>query len=459
MKKTHNIIWSLLALFFMMACEKDEKLVTYPQSTPVLDQAVVAEQSIVYGDSITLDVSISDEVTPLSTLEVHVVINNVVETSESIRTKDHQADVHRRYAIPFVPGRSDNASVKVYLSAINVDGYTRDSIINTTIAKRPVIDYVWLVPKTGTSYKLSLTDAEKYLYYSSGMNYGNSVSYWLSTKVDKFNKVDWSGIVFGKVGDGIGVITKGSDDNRITSTDETLVGISNVTFDAFNFTSQVGGKLLEPVTTLDINTDLQPATVGGKEMRTGNIFFGKDLEITFTGMGDLTKNLPPDYFEVTGANTAKFLRNNAIYKVYYYSDHQYLFVEPQWDVTYPEVLWMCGTGFGKPQAPYEATASWNWNTPFDYLPAVNVSPGVYQVTVYGKNTTGATRGTFDFKFFYQHTWGSLGVTEIDATKYTLTSPFIGEADGNVNAGLDPLEGVFRFTLNMNNKTITVDQIN
>ncbi len=42
------------------------------------------------------------------------------------------------------------------------------------------------------------------------------------------------------------------------TTDPTLVGISKFTFDALKFTVQVGGKLLEPVTTLDINADLSP---------------------------------------------------------------------------------------------------------------------------------------------------------------------------------------------------------
>jgi len=459
MKKLHKILLPTLAAFFAMACEKDEHLVTYPESYPVLDQAVVAENTVTYGDSITLDVSISDKGTPLSTLEVQVVVNNSLLTFESIRTKGNQADVHRRYSIPFTPNMVDNAPVKVYLSSINVDGYTTDSIIHTATAKRPVINELWIVPKTGASYKLPLTDPENYTYYASGMTYGNSISYWLATKVDKFNKVDWTGLVFGKVGDGIGIVKQGTEENRISVTDETLVGINNITFDAFQFVPTVGGKLLEPVTTLDIDIDLQPSSVGGKDMRTGNIFFGENLEVTFSGITDLATNLPPDWFEVTGATTAKFLGLNAIYKVYYDITDHYLYVEPQWEVHYPDVMWICGTGFGKPQAPYAATSSWNWNTPLDYAPARNVSPGVYQVTVYGLNTAGATRGSFDFKFFYQHTWGTLGVTEIDATTYTLSAPFISEADGNVNAGVDPLEGVFRFTLNMNDKTITVDKLN
>ncbi len=122
----------------MTPCEKDEHMVTYPESYPVFDQAEVAESDITYGDSITVSVAVSDKGTPLSTLELQVVVNNELIASESIRTKGNSAEVNRRYGVPFVANRPDNAPVKVYLSSINVDGYTTDTILNTT-AMRPEI--------------------------------------------------------------------------------------------------------------------------------------------------------------------------------------------------------------------------------------------------------------------------------------------------------------------------------
>ena len=105
-----------------------------------------------------------------------------------------------------------------------------------------------------------------------------------------------------------------------------------------------------------------------------------------------------------------------------------LYVEPQPDVIFPEALWICGTGFGRPSAPYEVTSSWNWNTPFDYAPARLVSDGVYQVTIYGQNTDGGSGfGTLDFKFFYKRGWWD-AAHEIDAAQYTVTAPFFGRTD-------------------------------
>lgn len=460
MKKITKIFLIALASAYMISCQNDEHLVTYPESFPVFDQAEVDESIITYGDSITVSVGISDKGTPLSTLEIQVVLNNELLTSESIRTKGNSAEVTRRYGVPFVANRPDNASVKVYLSSINVDGYTTDTILRTTTAMRPEIKELWIVPTVGKTYRLSLADTANLVYFGNGMTYGPTVTYRIATKLDKFSKVDWSGLVFGKVGDGIGVIDQSGD--PITDSDPTLVGISEITFDALKFTSHVGGKLLEPVTTLDINTELTPVVMAGKDFLEGNIYFGEGVEVTFTGLADLQKSLPPDYFEITGANTATFQGKNAIYKAYYYKDGEYLYVEPQPDVIFPDALWICGTGFGRPSAPYEVTSSWNWNSPFDYAPAMLVSDGVYQVTIYGLNTDGGFGfGTLDFKFFYKRGWWD-AAHEIDAADYAVTAPFFGRTDvgntGNINAGTAPLEGIFKVTLDMNAKTINIETI-
>jgi hypothetical protein len=462
MKKMTKIILFALASISLVACMKDQTLVTYPKSYPVFSKAQVAESTITYGDSISIAVNISDNITPLSTLEIQVVVNNEVDTSQSIRTKGNSVELNKKYPVPFVANRPDNAKVKVYLSSINVDGWTTDTIISTTIAKRPIINEIWFVPTSGQTYKLNLTDAANLIYYTGGMNFGTTVSYRLATKIDKFKKVDWSGLVFGKVGDGVGLIDQSGD--PITSTDATLVGISEITFDALKFEVKVGGKLLEPITTLDINTDLSPIVMGGNNFLGGNAYLGEGVEVTFTGLTDLTNSLAPDYFEVTGTNTAKFLGKTALYRAYYYSAGNYLYIEPQTTVIYPDALWLCGTGFGRPSTPYVTTASWNWNSSFDYAPCRLVSTGVYQVTVYLSNAdkggTSAGYGTFDCKFFYQRGWGS----ETEANTYTITpSPFFGRTDtgnvGNLNGGSTTFDGVYRITIDMNAKTINLVKVN
>lgn len=463
MKNMRKILLIALAVLLINSCKKDQTLVTYPKSFPVFEQAQVAETAIVYGDSITLNVNLSDKVTPLSTLEVQVVVYNKVLSTESIRTKGNNATVSKKYAVPFGAYRPDNAFVKVYLSSINVDGWTTDTIISTTRAKRPEIEGIWLVPTKGKTYKLDLIDSANLLYYASGMDFEDTVRYLLATKIDKFKKIDWSGLVFGKVDDGIGLVTQIGD--ILTSGDATIVGISEFTFDALKFEVKVGGKLLEPIIALDVNNDLPPIVMDGKNFLGGNVYLGEGVEITFTGLTNLQNSIAPDYFEITGTNTAKFRGKTGMYKAYFYSPGSYLYIEPQPNAIYPNVLWMDGTGFGRPSTPYVTTASWNWNSPLDYAPCRQISSGVYQVTVYGKNTdNGSGWGTFDFKFFHQRGWfNAKGVNEeINATTYTIISsaPFVSRAsDGNVNGTTTPFEGVFRITVDVNAKTINLLKIN
>lgn len=465
MKNSIKVLLIALATFSLTTCKKENLLVTYPESYPKIDQAHVVESTITYGDSITLNVSVSDKVAPLSTLEIQVVVNNEVIKTESARTKGNSASIVKKYHVPFVANRPDNAEVKIYLSSINVEGYQSDTILNTTKAKRPEIKELWVVPIKGTSYKLELTDSVNLIYHSSGMDYGTTVSYFLATKINKFKKVDWSGLVFGKVGEGIGLVSQIAD--SLTTVDGTLTGISEMTFDALKFEVRVSGKLLEPITTLDINTDLKPVVMDGKNFLASNVYLGKDVEVTFTGLTDMPNSIAPDFFEVTGTNKAKFLGNTGLYKAYYYSDANYLYIDPQPTAHYPDVMWMDGTGFGRPSSPYVTTASWNWNSPFDYAPCNQIAPGIYQVTVYGKNTdNGSGWGTFDFKFFHQRGWfNSEGKNEeIDASKCTIisSSPFVARAsDGNVNGTTTAFEGVFRITVDVNEDpiTITLEKIN
>lgn len=464
-KYIKHIIFIALAAGFW-ACTDDDKVVRYPDSTPSIDQAVVTENEITYGDSIHLQVDVSDKVAPLSTLKVEVVVNEDVVTSEVVRTKGNQASINKSYHVPFEANRPDNATVEVHLTAINVSGIENKMVVSSTIAKRPVINELYIVPDLGSgpTVKLELANADSLLYKANGLIYGTSFNYKLATKLDRFKRIDWSGMVFGKVGDGIGLIDQTGE--SINATDATLVGISEFTFDALNFTSHLGGKLLEPVIALDVMADLPPnppSLINNTDFRGGDVYFGENMEVTFSGITtDLANSISPDYFEVTGPSTAKFLGKTGLYKAYFLTTANYLYIEPQPETIYPDALWICGTGFGRPSAPYEATASWNWNSPLDYMPCRLIAPGIYQATMYCKNTPntdGNKYGTLDFKFFHKRGWWD--EHEEWGVNYTVSPPFLGPSDTNGNINVlseEVVDGVYRITLNQNDMTITAEKL-
>jgi len=444
-----------------MACTNEDIVVRYPASTPKIDTAIVTETQITYGDSIHLKLTVSDKVAPLSTLLVRVVVNNEVVASETIRTKGNSAGFKRTYGVPFVANRPDNAAVKIYLTETNVTGIVKDSIVSTTIAKRPVMTDLWLVTDgVSKGKKLTLTDPTNLIYTISGLTFGTSIDYKIATKVKgPFNSIDWSGLVFGKVGNVIGLVD--STGTSINSTDAKLVGISDFTFDALMFTSKVGGKLLEPATTLNVNLDLPAIVLSSTNFRGGNVYLGENVVVTFTGITtDLANSISPDYFQVTGTNTAKFLGKTGLYKAYFLISANYLYIEPQPETVAPNVLWICGANFGRPSSPYTTTSSWNWNSPLDYAPCRLISSGIYQVTIYANNVIGTDGfGGFNFKFYDQRGW--VGVEET-SSNYTVSLPLVSRVDpnniGNIS-GPVAFDGVYQITLNQNDKTIKAIKLN
>lgn len=467
MKIINKYLAIISLLIGVFSCTNEDIVVTYPSSIPQIDTAKVTETTITYGDSIHLKIATSDKIAPLSTILIRVVVNNDIVASETVRTKGNQSSFTRAYHVPFVANRPDNAAVKVYLTLTNVSGIEKDSIVNSTIAKRPIITNFYLVPDfgQGATSKLTLVNADSLIYTATGLLLSTSFSYKIATKINAFKRIDWTGLVFGKVGDGIGLVNQTGE--SLNASDGTLVGISIFTFDALQFKTKVGGKLLEPVTTLDVIADLSanPVTLNDNTgFRGGDVYFGENVEVTFTGItGNLANQISPDYFEVTGANKAKFLGKTGLYKAYYHTTGNFLYIDPQPETLYPEVLWVCGTGYGRPSSPYGSTASWNWNSPMDYYPARLVSPGVYQVTMYCKNepsTNTNIYGSLDFKFFHKRGWWDGHETWVD--DYTVQEPFLGPTGvgGNIKVlSATVVDGVYKFTLNTNSKTLTYEKLN
>lgn len=465
-------IIGLITLFFA-ACQQEELRVHYPESMPMFDNATVAENAIVYGDSISLSVGVSDPLTPLSTLEIKVVVNDEIIASESVRTKGNSATYTQKYWVPFIAHMPDGAEVEVHLSSINVEGSKKDTVIFNAIASRPAIPTIWLVTAT-TAVELKLTDAANHIYSASGLTFGSEISFRLATKLNRFKKIDWTdptNLVFGWVNNTLGFID--SNGPWITLSDPTLVGFNKITLDLFNFTIKGEGDKLTPATSMNVSTfgtvelsSTDNMNVTTKEnWKTAQMYLGKNTEMTITGVSNLSNGLTPDFFEVSGTTTAKFLGETGVYTVYYLPRLNYVFVE-QPNAVYPDALWLCGVGFGPTASPYKKTSSWNWNSPLEYKFCRKVSPGVYEAVMYAEHVVDATaaepwRLTFSAKFFHQRGWGG----EEDARTYTMPNTllfapttadlgnFVGTADFNGQPG------VYRFTINVNAKTTSFVKIN
>jgi hypothetical protein len=473
MKSILKSVWLISIISLLFSCSEEELRVHYPYSLPTISNVTVLETEIVYGDSITVGVEVADPVTPLSTMEIKIVVNDVIVNRETLRTKGNSASYNQRYKVPFGPYMPNGSAVEVHLSSINVEGNHTEQVVATTIGTRPEIPLVYLVLTAGGATKLNRTDAENEIYSANNLPFKNEISFYLAEKVTRFGNVDWSGIVFGDVNGELGLIEQGG--TPYTLSDLTRIGFTSITLDLLNFTVSGDGEKLMPVTEIDFNS-LNPVQLTStnhlnestsEAWKKTQLYFGKDTEIKVTGVTDVATGFTPDFFETTGTNTVKFLGETGVYTVYYLPSADYVYVE-QPTALYPDALWLDGVGFGRPQAPYQKTSSWNWNTPLEYIFCRKISPGVFQATVYAEHEVNTEaeeddrwRYTFSVKFFHQRGWGD----EIDARQYAIPTPLLSApTDKDVGnfvgtSNLTTAAGAYCFTIDTNNKSITFEKKN
>ncbi len=483
MKNINKILFliGLIALIFT-SCKEEELRTHFPASMPVFKNAVVAEADIVYGDSVSLAVAVADPLTPLSTLEVKVVVGDEIIAKESVRTKGNAAEVNLKYGVPFVARMPQGAQVEFHLSTINVEGTKRDTVIASTTAMRPEVPKLYLATATKTA-ELKLIDAENFIYQADNLTLDNDIAFRLATQVNRFNKIDYThsdNLIFGWENGSLSLVDVSFEGNLPTVSgeeiklyDPQLVGYKKITVDLFNFTVKGEGDKLMPATEMNVNsfipkqmTSVDHMNAATKEeWKTAVMYLGEGTEMTISGVSDVENSMIPTFFEYQEGNRVKFLGKTGIYTVYYLPRLDYVFVE-QPDAVYPDALWLVGVGMGPARTPGIKTSSWNWNSPLEYHFCRKVEEGVFEAVFYAHHEMDEEakepwRLTFGVKFMHQRTWGdeeSSDAYEKPANGY-LYSPSPND-QGNFNAtdAFANLPGIYRFVIDINTKKTTFEKI-
>ena len=125
MKHNNLFLWLLgLTVCWLASCSEEDGRVKYPYSCPELSglQFSTTDQTPA-ADSLYFSVKIHDPETPLSTLEVKLMVGETLVSSQSIRTKGTDVSiVEKGIYIPFEADLEENQEAKVVLTAINVEG-------------------------------------------------------------------------------------------------------------------------------------------------------------------------------------------------------------------------------------------------------------------------------------------------------------------------------------------------
>jgi len=480
MKKT--LIYMAVMLMGLVSCQQKKFRTVYPEGDPQVS-AEMLTPDVQYGrDSIRFCVTVTETETPLSTLSIKVIAGINVLASENVRTKDYAYTGSFTYAVPLKANMEEGAPVKVYLTATNVEGTSKDMILSGCTGHRPELSTMYIMPPTieyktiGKGTQMAKTGE---VFRAEGLAYPKSFNFLLACVGTKFGRVDWTKPVFGMLGDELALITKeqfeSGEAKEITISDDRYESIDTVTFDPLTFELSYGGKIAMPVTQLDVLNDLEEnpsyitSTSVQKLYRGAKIYFAKDSEVELINATNTAHAVNADFMEYISGNTFKFLGETGMYYVSYKIAEDYLVVEPLYDLVYPDVMLMCGIGMCQPSyATHASTESgWGFDSPNQNFVCRTLSSKVYQVTVYMHNSAEDADhpgfGNVNFKFFHQHGWGG----EEDGSTYQIIQPsemnIVGSTEasnvGNWWAKSDKLfEGVYRIILDQNQMTTTIEKI-
>ena len=467
MKKYIYIAFAALTL---AACQPEHYRSVYPEGNPEMTATLLTE-SVLYGtDSIAFHVEINESQTPLSQLQVKVLVGLRVAATDLLRTQGYHYDADLKYPVSFGPNMPEGEDVKVYLTATNVEGTATNVILTGCTGRRPTMQTMYIMPPS-VSYgaigkgKQMTWDAEKEAFVAYDLKFPKSIQCLLAVTGTKFGRVDWNTPVFGMMNNELTLITQqqfeAEEASAIVLEDDNFETIDTIIFNPVTFDVTIGGKIAQPVTAINVLSDLEesPAYISSssakKEYLGAKIFFDKDSEVEITGVVDLEKAYNLDWMQYLGGNKIKFLGDKGMYYLSYKVAEDYLVVEPLYDLTEPDVMYLCGVGMGQPSWDPHATSGWGFDSPNQNFVGRLIAPKTYQFTVYmlndAENTDHPGFGSVNFKFFHQHGWGG----EETALDYTQTGLNILSSSEESNVGnwwssADPLfEGVYRITLDKN----------
>ncbi len=444
-----NILLGLFSLLFLFSCEKLDKREVFSHSTPVIESVSINPSSFTYGDSVTITAKVSDPITPLSTLEMKMVVNDKVVAVQTLRTKGESTTVSSKFKVEYVSELPDNANVEVMLSLVNVEGDVTKGSIKELVGKRKYYDKLYLVLGNGKVITLTSEGAKFDKYKSPALNLKNSIRYKIAEKITADNQIDFSGDVWGFKNGMIQLVDETGD--YITTSEPMKKSTEGIIFDTYAFETILLGQDLENINTLNLDI-FEDITVDGEAFKEGSFYIEKNKELTLEGvLKDALFNM--EYFERIATDKVKYLGETGPIVLDYSVNRKYVLVQ-EVDPVYPSVLLACGEGLGYPsKVKEEATSGWGFDRVKQFILFKKVGDNTYQATVYFDVTKA------NFKFFENKGWGN----EKRSTDYTMPALIakdtdLAKNDGNWYAKPDAVSGNYRLTINLSSKVVTAEPV-
>lgn len=414
-------------------------------SIPIINSIDLSQaESITVPDTLFFSANLSDPVTPLSTIEVDLFLDDQLIESSSIRTKGNSVQLENQgLAIPFLANITENSEVNIQFTLINVDGHEASDEKRLSV-KRPDLPNTLFFVTNDEVLEFKNSEENIYLYSTDVGTYGNAYSGKLATHTD-FVEAEflWNGDGQNKaaIGDRFG------DDIAI---DFATWEVDKLSFDAISFMFDVEGEQ----TAIYVKDNLLTGLDGYFYTK---LNFTKDEVFTIDGLEPevLEQAYNRDFFsydEATGDLT--FLRDSGEWEIYYDKKINYLWVVRMDDVA-PDAYWVVGHGFSS--APV-----WNvdlyfyggWSTSDVNRMAYMVSIGdnKYQTSVYINNEH--EWGNFEFQFYSDRSWGKdLGIELFEnGISGDIAGIEVYPGDGGLVGKPDFVPGYYRLILDVSQGT-------
>lgn len=451
MKNNHIIYILLLVILGVTSCKDDD----YRESKPVIkDVNITSSNTVQIPDSITFNASVEDLVTPLSTLEVDILVNGESVAHKSIRTKGNTSELSgEKIGLPFLPNIPAGKAT-VLFTLINIDGFETTAEKEITI-ERPVFPDELYLTVDGNVIVLTKDAENPILYKSDEGEYASVFSGLVSTSEDLEN----ADYIWGQGKEENNALIGNQFSSPVNISFPTWL-VSRLTFNVLTFSFSVEGTEVN----VSVNgTDLQG--IGSYFYSKVNFVKGGEFTIEGIDAAHIKAACNRDFFDYD-ENSAKliFTGETGTWDVYYSLKYNYFWVSKMTDVA-PATYWIIGHGFSCAPMWYSDFNSIGWDLE-DVKQLAYMKPlgsNKYQATIYLSDQH--DWGAFDIQIYSNRTW------EAQYAVFTPSS-FTGDSvgilpAGDVNAdivGSDGfVPGYYRLTLDvsggLNNALVNFKKLN
>lgn len=412
----------MIPFIFITACRDFDYSEIQPSTKPVIQNiGFTPAAGLRYGDSVTVSANLSDKV-QLSTLEISLVVNNEIVSTSVFRTKGTSVQFSEKLLIPLSKGATEGP-VTFQFTLTNVKGGTTLAEEHLNVG-RPEFSVLYLRFADGSTIEMHPDPVTENVFVTDSGSFSNS----FLGKV--LSSPDYSGFTWVQGEDGI---TLGNEFGPFISLNDPTVMPHRIAFDAVNFRLFFIGDLLPSVKIAGVI--LLPAADG---LFRGSVSLSKSQVVSFEGISNPTGAIDPDFFTPSGQNIL-FTSESGTYVLAYDPAKNFILVEQE-NVSFPDGLWVTGTGMGKPAPAGQTTSWWGWDNPYQYFFCKKSGEKTFKITLYMSEA--------NFKFFKEKGWGG-GEFRLD-TGFDYISPgFTSNQDGNYVQTCEA--GVYHLIIELSNE--------